>query len=137
MAIQEMGFGKVVLICVVAAFSTFAATGIAIVLAGASSESAIVIVVALAVLLVPIAKFVSETWKWLSWKEAKARGSGSKANRATAPGAREMGHGQRASRFQHDRETQEDTSLVAQAGYLERAPSSSETASAAVTTDAS
>ena len=105
MAIEEMGFGKVVLVCVVAAVSTFAATGIAIVLAGASSESAI----------------------------------GSKANRATAPGTREMGHGQRASRFQQDRETLEDTSLVAQAGYLERAPSSSETASAAAAapTDAS
>ena len=70
-----MSAGKIFLLCSVAAISTFAVTGVPVVLAGGSSESATVIVVAIAVLLVPVAQFVSETWKWLSWKEAKARNS--------------------------------------------------------------
>jgi hypothetical protein len=73
MAIQQMSTGKIFLVCLVAAVSTFVATGTAILLTGANRESAIVIVAALVVLLVPLAKFGTATWAWLSWKEAKSK----------------------------------------------------------------
>ncbi len=73
MAIQQMSNAKVFLVCLVAAVLTFVATGTAILLAGANKESAIVIVAVLAVLLVPLSKFVTATWAWLSWKEAKSK----------------------------------------------------------------
>ena len=73
MAIEQMSTGKVFFVCFVAAVSTFVATGTAILLAGANRETAIVIVVALAVSLVPIVKFVTATWAWLSWKEARSK----------------------------------------------------------------
>ena len=134
MAIQQMGAGKIFLVCSVAAVLTFVATGIAIVLAGASRQSTIVIVAALVVLLVPFAKFVTETWKWLSWKEAKSSRSGSESSPLAVPRSREMSRRHQTPQLQQDQGLLENAPQVTQVGFVKQAPRSSHSVSGTVTT---
>jgi uncharacterized protein (DUF58 family) len=118
MAIQQVSVGKAVFICVMAAVSTFAATAIAIAVAGATFGSAILILLAVAVALVPVTRFVVETWKWLSWKEARASRSSVKPGTASAePNSR-----QPQSRLVDDAASPADATPAPQPGYVEKTP---------------